>query len=263
MINSVVLVPVYANQDGLDRSLESLRKVPGPFQLVIVDDGSPIPISVPSDLGRQRRISLLRYEQNQGIAAALNHGLRYILERDYTYIARLDAGDVVSPERLERQASFLDANPDCGAVSSFVDFVDHTEVPLFRYRAPCTHHEILKRLRLGNCLVHSGVMIRSRILREVGLYREDVPYAEDYELFLRMSSRCTLAVLPDVLTRCEYSASGLSVKGRQRHQRERLRLQVKHFDPASPYSFYGVGRSLFGMITPHWAVLRFKQMFFR
>jgi glycosyltransferase involved in cell wall biosynthesis len=259
MTKLAVLIPVYRNQAGLDRSLDSLRKADGGFDVVIVDDGNPQRISVPSHLRAAVRVLVVRLEENQGIAAALNHGLRHILARGYHYIGRLDAGDTVVSERFERQMEFLDAFPKCGVVSSFVDFVDSGQVTLFHYRAPCDHTNIVQRLHANNCLVHSGSMLRAAALRDIGLYREDVPGAEDYELFLRMAPRYQLAVLPKTLTRCEYSLHGLTVAGRRRQQRERLKLQLGHFDPGSPYSFYGVARTLVAMLTPHAFVFRLRS----
>jgi glycosyltransferase involved in cell wall biosynthesis len=261
MSRLAVLIPVYRNPVGLRRALESLREAAGSFDVVIVDDGSPEPISAPTRLREDVAVTLLRLERNQGIAAALNCGLRHVLEREYPYIGRLDAGDTVVAERFERQIRFLDADPGCAAASSFVDFVDARQELLFRYRAPCKHDGILRRLHSNNCLVHSGTMMRASVLRDVGLYREDVPGAEDYELFLRMSRRHTLAVLPEVLTRCEYSLRGLTVTGRRRQQQERLKLQLRYFDFGSPYSFYGVARTLLSMVVPHSAVLRMKSAY--
>ncbi len=260
MTNLVVLIPVYRNQAGLDRTLANLRGARGSFDTVLVDDGSPRPLSAPLRLREGLDVTTLRLEKNRGIAGALNHGLRHILERSYSYIARLDAGDTIAPERFDRQLEFLEAHPSCSAVSSFVDFVDVRQRLLFRYRAPCTHARILRRLRLNNCLIHSGSMMRASVLRELGVYREDLPGAEDYELFLRMARRYSLAVLPEVLTRCEYSLSGLSVGGRRRQQWERVKLQLRYFDAASPFSFYGVARTLVAMLVPHRAVYRWKTL---
>jgi hypothetical protein len=106
-------------------------------------------------------------------------------------------------------------------------------------------------------------MIRASALRETGLYREDVPGAEDYELFLRLSQRYKLAVLPEVLTYMEYAPGGLSIAGRRRQQRERLKLQLRYFDPGSPYSYLGIARTLLGMVTPQTAVFRYKRAFAR
>ena len=42
-----VLIPVYRNQAGLNRSLASLAAAEGAFDVVIVDDGSADPIKAP------------------------------------------------------------------------------------------------------------------------------------------------------------------------------------------------------------------------
>ena len=135
----------------------------------------------------------------------------------------------------------MDANPECAVVSSFVDFVDAEQAHLFRYRAPTDHAGIVRRIRFNNCLMHPGAMMRASALEQAGLYREDVPGAEDYELFLRFARRYKFAVLPEVLTQMEYSLTGLSIAGRRRQHWQRLRLQLRYFDPASPYSFWGWG----------------------
>jgi glycosyltransferase involved in cell wall biosynthesis len=258
-----VLIPVYRNPSGLRRALESLSEAAGSFDVVIVDDGSPEPICAPTRLREDVEVLLLRLERNRGIAAALNCGLRRILELGYPYVGRLDAGDTVVAERFERQVEFLEAEPGCAAVSSFVDFVDRRQMYLFSHRPPCDHASILERLHLNNCILHPASMIRASALRECGIYREDAPGAEDYELFLRLSRRYELAVLPEVLTHCEYSPRGLSISGRRRQQKERLKLQVRYFDPKSPHSFLGIARTLLAMVAPQAAVCRFKRAFAR
>jgi glycosyltransferase involved in cell wall biosynthesis len=252
---------VYRNQPGLDRSLQSLREAEGSFDVVIVDDGSPDPISALSQLRPDVSIALIRIERNAGIAVALNHGLRHILSHGYLYVGRLDAGDTVVPHRLERQTEFLASHPNHAVVSSDVDFVDPNAGVLFRYRGPRNPEQIAAKLHLNTCLMHPASMLRTDALREAGLYREDVPCAEDYELFLRLGRRYKLANLPEVLTRCEYSRQGISIKRRKRQQQERLKLQLRYFDPASPYSFYGVLRTLAALLVPQGMVLRFKRAY--
>ncbi len=258
-MNLAVLIPVYRNQRGLERSLESLKTADGVFDVVAVDDGSPRAIYIPSKYHSSMNISILRLERNQGIAAALNHGLRHILGRGYSYVGRLDAGDAVTFDRFTKQVRFLESHPDCAVVSSFAEFVDAAQRFVFRYCAPCEDSRIRRALHLNNCIMHPGATIRARAFQDCGLYREDVLGAEDYELFLRMSRAHTLAVLPEVLTYMEYSPSGLSVAGRLGQQRTRLKLQLCYFDASSPYSFLGVARTLLAMLTPQAAVLRFKR----
>jgi glycosyltransferase involved in cell wall biosynthesis len=251
-----ILIPVYNNEAGLSRTLDNLERADGGFEIIVVDDGSSPAIQVS---GSRRRLVLLRLEANQGIAAALNHGLRFILSNEFEYVGRLDAGDTVARDRFKRQLAFMESNPGHAVVSSFVDFVDCSNKLLFRFRAPSDHKQILRRMHINSCVMHPGSMLRVSALREAGVYREDVPNAEDYELFLRLGSRYKLAVIPEVLTTCEYSPGGISVKGRRMQQTQRLRLQLRYFDPLSPFSFYGVARTMIAMLTPQHVVLLLKQ----
>lgn len=261
MSNVAVLIPVSRNQRGLKRSLLSMRDASGSFDVVVVDDGSPEPITVPSQLRDDVPVSLLRLERNGGIAGALNHGLRHILERGYRYVARLDAGDSVARERFERQVHALDLSPGCAVVGSFIEFVDSNQAPLFCHRAPSIHQKIVQGLHINNCILHSGSMIRVAALKKVGLYREDCHGAEDYELFLRISRRYELAVIPEILTRCEYALGGLSITGRRGQQRTRLRLQLQYFDLGCWRSYYGVARTLLALLAPHTLMFRLKLAF--
>jgi len=263
LIDTTVLIPVYRNQAGLNRSLESLAEAEGNFEVLIVDDGSPYPIEAPQRLRDDVLVTVLRLPRNQGIAAALNHGLRHLLPKGIRYIARLDSGDTVVRKRFRAQQAFMDAHLQCAVVSSFVDFVDVERRHLFRYRAPAEHMRIVRRLRVNNCLIHPGSMIRASAFRQAGMYREDVPGAEDYELFLRFAQRYALAVLPEVLTHVEYSFAGLSVVGRRRQQWQRLRLQLRYFNPASLCSFYGIACTLLTMAVPHSSAFQLKRAFLR
>jgi glycosyltransferase involved in cell wall biosynthesis len=262
-MNVALLIPVYRNQLGLNRSLESLAKSEGSVHVFIVDDGSPKAITVPDQLRDDVPVTLIRLTTNRGIAGALNHGLRQILSRGYTYVARLDSGDTVAADRFQRQANYLDTNARVAVVSSFVDFVDSDQRFLFRYRAPSRHQEIVRQMHITSCVMHPGCMIRASSLKADGLYREDTPGAEDYELFLRLSKHFELAVIPEVLTRCEYSPNGISIAGRRRQQSQRLKLQLRYFDPQTPYSYYGVVRTLVAFALPKNAVLQFKRLCFR
>lgn len=263
MMRLAILIPVFNNPTGLSRTLESLEHARGDFDVVVVDDGSAPAIQRPLGTNSKRRLVLMRQEANSGIAAALNQGVRFILSEGFDYVGRLDAGDTVTSDRFERQLAFMESNPDHAVVSSFVDFVDSSNRLLFRFRGPSDHKHILRRMHINSCVMHPGSMLRACALREAGIYREDVRNAEDYELFLRLSRRYKLAAIPEVLTSMEYSPQGISVAGRRTQQIQRLKLQLRYFDPLSPFSFYGVARTIVAMLTPQRVVMRFKQAYLK
>jgi glycosyltransferase involved in cell wall biosynthesis len=255
----VVLIPVYRNQAGLDRTLRSLSLAEGDFDVVVVDDGSPQPLTMPAELRSGITINRIRLEQNAGISRALNRGLDFIFSRGYQYIARLDSDDRVAPYRFEMQVTYLDDHNDCAAVSSFIEFVNEKGDVLFCHRAPTTWNEIAREMRVRNCLLHSGVMLRATAILEAGPYDERFCGAEDYELFLRLSRQHPLAVLPQVLTFVQYNLSGLSVRGRRRQQLSRLRCQLRHFDLSDWHCVFGLLRTLTAILVPQAAVIFWKR----
>ena len=66
------------------------------------------------------RITLL-HEPRIGIAHALNTGLACATG---SYIARMDADDVSHPERIAKQAAYLDAHPEIGVLGTRTTFAN-------------------------------------------------------------------------------------------------------------------------------------------
>ena len=86
-----LLIPCYDNLDGLLFSLRSVTYYPDRFMVLIVDDGSVVPVTSASiRLGVKINFPLfiLRNEVNQGIAAALNSGLQWIEENEMVALQR-------------------------------------------------------------------------------------------------------------------------------------------------------------------------------
>jgi glycosyltransferase involved in cell wall biosynthesis len=257
-----VLIPVFNNQEGLEQTCESLAAAEGHFDVLVVDDGSRVPVEITTEAVGNRRVLLHRLAQNGGITKALNQGLRVAQGLGYRYIGRVDSSDAVHPSRFQRQLDHLNRNEHCGIVGSYIQFVGMDRSPLFLFTAPAQHRDIARRMQAENCLIHSGVTMRASVIQQVGGYRESCLTSEDYDLFLRIIQASEAAVLPMALTSCEYNLAGISIMRRRKQQRERLSLQIRYFQPLNWFCYYGMARTCFAMAVPHGLVLRFKRTFF-
>jgi len=235
-----VLIPVYADQLGLDASLKSLAQETYPFTVFVVDDGSPKPISVPERLSNGAEVRLVRLSANGGIERALNAGLEEIWGGGFEYVARLDAGDESMPGRLELQVSFLDEHQGHAIVGTAAAFVDPTGRVLFIQRGGYDARAVRRAMHLNNVFCHPTVMLRASTLAEVGPYSLGYPAAEDYELFFRLLCRFDGAVLEPVTVRTLASPTGLSRARRMDQLRSRCRVQRRYFDPGEPASYMGL-----------------------
>lgn len=255
----VVLMPIYNDQSGFERSLDSLAKS-GPVAVVAVDDGSRPPIQVPQDHFPDLAVRLIRLPRNRGIEVALNVGLQQIFDLEqYRYVARLDAGDTVHPSRMRTQARFLDANPDYGLVGSSVQFVSMSGEPQFIQKPPTKHMQIARAMAFNNCITHTSVMMRLEALSGLGGYSLDYPAAEDYDLFLRMLKSWKFASIEEVLVNTLLDTEGISIKRRPVQLRSRIRLQLREFTPVHINSYLGLLQSAILYLLPYAIVTRLKS----
>jgi glycosyltransferase involved in cell wall biosynthesis len=154
------------------------------FELIVVDDGSTDDTGQLLDAYDQDLIVLR--QSNQGVSAARNRGIAAAGGR---LVAFLDSDDLWLPGKLTRQVAFFSSNP--AAV------INQTEEIWIRNGVrvnPKTRHHKLSGMifeqSLALCLVSpSAVMIKRSLFDEVGLFDEELPACEDYDLWLRISWR--------------------------------------------------------------------------
>lgn len=251
-----VLIPVFNNQEGLLSSLESLRKQIDFEHIFVVDDGSNPPI----DISTNYPVRLIKLEKNQGIVGALNTGLSAILkENDYEYIARLDAGDICHPQRLELQQNYLLNNPLVGVLGTFVNFVSQSGEVKFKLEPPTSDANIRKSMFLNCVICHPTVMMRVEAIKSVGLYDKNFLYAEDYELFRRIMTRYQAANLPIHLVNSEINENGISISKRNLLLKSRMNVQCKYFEKKSIMAWYGVVQTLILSMVSNKLLLWLKQ----
>ncbi|MBN1689044.1 MAG: glycosyltransferase [Candidatus Omnitrophica bacterium] len=185
-----VLMPVFNHGQYVDNAVRSiLEQTFQDFEFIIINDGSTDQTSEILLKMTDPRISVIKIEHNSGMARALNRGIH---ESRGEYIARMDADDVSHPKRLERQVTFLDQHPEVAVVGTMCWMIDAEGKKKKLGNAYAQDREIKWLLSQNSGrtpLWHPSVMMRRAHLFEVGLYREDLDYAIDKELWLRMARK--------------------------------------------------------------------------
>jgi hypothetical protein len=125
----------------------------------------------------------------------LNHGLR---NAKFEYIARLDSDDELRTDRIEAQISVLEQNPDVALVGTFVQVISEDGFPRRVISFPIKSSEIHDRLKYGNCIAHPTVAFRKSVVMNAGMYSNNYPHAEDYDLWIRVSKIAKIQNLPVV-----------------------------------------------------------------
>ena len=201
------------------KSIESLLGQEGvSFELIIVDDGSRD--ETPEILARfanaDPRIRVIRQE-NQGLTRAL---IRASGESRGTYLARQDADDVSLPGRLRKQADLLDREPSVRLVGCWIRHIGPLGEDLGTWQPSADAFEATRGLRCGDIKrirslgAHGSAMFRRHDYSAVGGYRQEFYFAQDLDLWLRLTELGMLAIVPQVLY--EWRMSPLSITGRFR-----------------------------------------------
>jgi hypothetical protein len=193
-----VVLPVYNAERFVVEAVESiLGQSLAAFELVVIDDGSTdrSRALLAALAARDPRIRLIS-RKNRGLTRSLNEGLEIAT---HEYVAIMNADDISLPDRLARQAAFLDAHPRVAAVGTqtrlFSD--DHRRGP--STRLPESPEAVRAFLPKASPLAHPSVMLRRSAALAIGGYRLQMEPAEDYDLWLRLAEQHDLANLPDTL----------------------------------------------------------------
>jgi len=173
----------------LPRALDSvLSQTLAADEIIVVDDGSN------DDTGNliakhYPSVRLFR-QQNRGVSAARNLA---ILQASNPWLAFLDDDDQWMTHKLERQMALLRDNPDIKLC--------HTEERWIRNGVRV--NQMKKHQKSGGwiyqkclplCAISpSSVLIHKSLFDEVGLFREDLPACEDYDMWLKICSRYPVA----------------------------------------------------------------------
>lgn len=218
-----VVLPVFNGQPYLLAALESLfAQTFSDFEIIAVDDGSTDQSL--AILGRfARRDSRLRVimRKNTGIETALNEGIDAARSE---FIARMDSDDVAQPDRLQNQLAFLQAHDRVVLLGGAYRLIDGVG----RYLATLTSppdNPTLQELALSgrNPFCHPLVMMRREAVLRAGGYREDLPAAEDLDLWLRLGEIGELACIPEVLLSYRLHSHSISEQ-RQEVQIDNMRI---------------------------------------
>ncbi len=129
------------------------------------------------------------------MAAARNAGAAAV---DSEWIAFLDSDDLWLPEKLARQMAWLAARPSYRIAQTEERWLDGG-----RHRNPRRWHGKEERSfhrSLERCLVSpSAVVMRRDLYDETGGFDETFPVCEDYELWLRVTLREPVGLVPEQL----------------------------------------------------------------
>lgn len=168
------------------------------WELILVDDGST---DNSLDIARSfaqkdTRIRVISDSLNKKLPYRLN---QIIKESKGEYIARMDADDLIHPDRLRIQLEFLENNKNFDLVSTgIISINDKNQIKGIR-KVDEIYSEF-SEIKRHYPIVHASILARKTWYSRNN-YNTKMPRSQDYELWCRAISKndLKLAVLPEAL----------------------------------------------------------------
>jgi glycosyltransferase involved in cell wall biosynthesis len=190
-----VIIPCFNHRHFLAEAISSaLTQTRPPDEVIIVDDGSTDdPTTI---VERFPGVRLIRQE-NRGPSEARNTGL---WNCSTSYVTFLDADDRLLPHAIETGLACACEHPECAFVYGGYRKISHNGVPSEPDQfVDASANAYLKFLR-GNFVGMCGtVLYRRDCLIEIKGFDEGLRLCEDYDVYLRMSSRYPIAAHSNII----------------------------------------------------------------
>lgn len=203
-----VVIPAYNREVLLRRALASVAaQTPRPpAEVIVVDDCSTDRTAeVAQDMGAR----VIRHERNRGEGGARNTGIE---AASHEWVALLDSDDEWLPWYLDVLWRLRDGH-SLVAGSAVDVYADGSRGHRFHGnvgRAPRTLRSPAELVYPGNVIPASGVMVRRDAVLRAGGYRERMPHAADFDLYLRTLEHGSGVLSPDVVVRYHVHAGQVS-----------------------------------------------------
>ncbi len=183
-----VIIPAYNAEKTILETLESVQKQTfRDFEIIVIDDGcQDNTVQLVKSLD-EPRLKIFSYK-NAGLSPARNRG---IAQATGDYIAFLDADDLWTADKLEKQLNALQQNPEAGVAYSWTAFMeaDSTGQYIF-YPAPSPNisGNVYPDILVNN-FIYSGsnILVRREAIEKTGEFTL-IPSSEDWDYWIRLAA---------------------------------------------------------------------------
>ena len=176
-------IPFYNAEKFLLNAIKSVfAQTHTKWELILIDDGSTDNSLKIAKSINDSRVRVISDGKNKKLASRLNEIVQLA---KYDLIARMDADDLMSPTRIEKQIHILKNNPDIDLVTTGLFSVTDDLQPIsvrWNNNLTISHKDLLKR----NIVVHAAIVARKSWFKR-NPYDTKLKVAQDYNSWLRAS----------------------------------------------------------------------------
>ena len=153
------------------------------FEILIVDDGSDIPVTETLKGIQDDRITIYTNETNMGQVYSRNFMFEKMVGE---FMAVLDGDDTFEKTKLEEQVNYLNKHPECDILACQMNYLSTTKKtnPFIKISKKPEEYKV-KLFWQDERLVHSSIIVRSEFIKKNNVqYNKKYTYATDYGFYV-------------------------------------------------------------------------------
>jgi glycosyltransferase involved in cell wall biosynthesis len=249
MLISIVL-PTFNRSHVLGRAIDSvLAQTYSNWELIIVDNHSSDHTDILVNNYHNSKIVLLKIHNKGIIAKSRNCGINHAHGE---LVAFLDSDDWWSPKKLEKSLQFINSGADIVYHDLYIVRNENQNYFWNQTKSFQVHEPVYDCLiNLGNALPNSSVVVKKKLLEEIGCLSEDYEMIswEDYDCWLKISQHTERFMrIKETLGFYAASEGNISSEFLTKNYREFQRRY--HDDRVTVFSalfYYRIGRLFFNL----------------
>lgn len=198
-----IIIPTYNRADVITRSINSiLEQTYQNFEVWVVDDASTDDTDDIVTQIEDSRVHYVKCEKRVGANGARNIGIQ---NSQGDYLAFQDSDDVWEKNKLAEQINFFREHEDidvlfCRYSKQFINGMQEV-IPDSRFSETDINRNIEDILAGGNVIGTPTMIARRKCFVLCGMFDENIPRFQDWELALRFVQKSKIAFLDKVLVR--------------------------------------------------------------
>jgi glycosyltransferase involved in cell wall biosynthesis len=208
-----VIIAAHNKAGSISRAVDSvLAQSFQDFELMIIDDGSED--NTAEVMNRYSQVARYFYQQQRGIAAAFNIGIKHAHGE---YMTFLYPDDVLLNGSLQRATDILKKYPDVSFAYGQGLYVDNIgrvvrvkRSTLSQYSGIVDGKELIREMLFVFRLEINGLMVHRRCLEETGGFDENLMYGYELPLLVRLAKKHNVAYIAEPLSRRPFYPGGTS-----------------------------------------------------
>ena len=188
-----IVIPVYNGEKYLEECLDSvLNQSYRDFEVVVVDDCSEdntweiLQKAARKDT-RIRPVHNRKHDFIESLNICLN-------EAHGEYIARIDADDTMTPDRIEKQVALLDSDSTIVVCTSWIDIMGYEQETRGSLMGKVKSAYL--RFVVGDYIANPATMVRRSFIDQYNIrYLDDYIYAEDFKFWVDIAKKEVSSIL--------------------------------------------------------------------